>query len=417
MDPVPVIARGNNAAVLLAPVTEALQVLLRAVPGRPILLLAGDRDRALELALGCGIEGAVVATAGSRASAAALGSVPALAVSAADALDLVGRSNLHPAEFRAVVLAWPEELDQQGAEALGAVMAECDREAQRLVVVAACGPQVERLVERYAFKAMTFGFPEAEPAREGAAAAPPPHLGAAQYVIAPASRLAEWRLLIADALDPAAPRPVAACPATRAEAAALAAAGQPVLVLAYYQLRWARTLFEPLTPFPVPGAVAGLERNADRLRSRVGALAEAGDLERELLILGPLFDRFDPAVVAAAALRLASARGDPAPLAASAAGAGGRGAAPTYARLWVGIGRKDGVKPGDLVGALANEAGVPADAIGRIELRDLFCLVDVRSDHADQAVRRLTGVTVRGRRVVARIDRGPGQRRGSGIRD
>jgi ATP-dependent RNA helicase DeaD len=91
-------------------------------------------------------------------------------------------------------------------------------------------------------------------------------------------------------------------------------------------------------------------------------------------------------------------------------GAAGAAAAGGYAKLWVGIGKKDNVRPGDLVGALANQAQVPADAIGRIEVRDLFCLVEVRADQAERAAQGLTGVTVKGRRLIARVDRGPGAR-------
>ena len=46
--------------------------------------------------------------------------------------------------------------------------------------------------------------------------------------------------------------------------------------------------------------------------------------------------------------------------------------------------------------------------MGRIEVRDLFCLVEIRADHAERAVKGLTGVTVKGRRIIARVDQGPG---------
>jgi ATP-dependent RNA helicase DeaD len=82
--------------------------------------------------------------------------------------------------------------------------------------------------------------------------------------------------------------------------------------------------------------------------------------------------------------------------------------------LWVGIGRKDNVKPGDLVGALVNEAKVPAESIGKIEVKDLFCLVDIRSDVIDRAAAGLTGATVRGRRIIARVDRGPAAAKAGG---
>ena len=84
---------------------------------------------------------------------------------------------------------------------------------------------------------------------------------------------------------------------------------------------------------------------------------------------------------------------------------------PSFAKVWVGVGRKDNVKPGDLVGAIVNEARVPAESLGKIEVRDLFCLVEVRAEAAEKVASGLTGVNLRGRRLTARVDRGPGPHR------
>ena len=60
----------------------------------------------------------------------------------------------------------------------------------------------------------------------------------------------------------------------------------------------------------------------------------------------------------------------------------------------------------DLVGALIKEAGLQKGQIGKIDVRETFSLVDVASQVTDQAVQRLMGVSIRGRRVSARRDRG-----------
>jgi ATP-dependent RNA helicase DeaD len=158
---------------------------------------------------------------------------------------------------------------------------------------------------------------------------------------------------------------------------------------------------------PLPGRMAGLEQRAERWRRRLEDTLAAGGLDGELHTLAPLLARHDPVEVAAAALRLAAAARSPEADAADTAQAA-QAAVPAFARVWVGIGKKDNVKPGDLVGALTREVGLPADTIGRIETRDLFCLVEVRADRAEAAVKGLTGITIRGRRLSARVDRGPG---------
>ena len=428
MDAVPVIARGHNVAVLLPPITEALAPVLQAVARRPLLVLASTRERAWELPPAADLGEDQVPVAAFRTGVEPVHAGRAVSLGVAEALSRLRASRLHLSAFASIVLAWPEELDEDGRAALEAVMAECDRDAQRVIVTAEPDEALASLIDRHAFKAMTYGFPPAERPEGWTVGAP---VGAARCVIAPAALLERTRRQVLESI-PAPPSQlascVALCPESRAAAEALAAEaaqlrallpdGQPVLVLAPYQVRWARTLFAPLTPLRLPGATDALELRAARLRERLEEVLEHQDVDAELLTIGPLLDRHDPALVAAAALRLAARTG--AAQAPAAPGAAKAGAAPSdipaYAKIWVGIGRKDGAKPGDLVGALAKEAGVPADVIGRIELRETFSLVEVRPEHAEAAVKGLTGVMVRGRRLSARVDRGPapgpGGRRG-----
>jgi ATP-dependent RNA helicase DeaD len=75
------------------------------------------------------------------------------------------------------------------------------------------------------------------------------------------------------------------------------------------------------------------------------------------------------------------------------------------ARVFVGLGRKAGVRPGDLVGAIANEAGIDSRDIGAIEITDNFSLVEVPDDAAEEVIRALRGTKIRGKKVLARRDR------------
>ena len=86
-----------------------------------------------------------------------------------------------------------------------------------------------------------------------------------------------------------------------------------------------------------------------------------------------------------------------------AGNAGGSGGS-TMVRVWVGAGRNAGLRPADLVGAIANEAGVSAREIGAIEIEDRFSLVEVSDHIAEQAVQALRATSLRGQRVVVRRD-------------
>ncbi len=74
-------------------------------------------------------------------------------------------------------------------------------------------------------------------------------------------------------------------------------------------------------------------------------------------------------------------------------------------RLYVGLGRRAGVRPADLVGAIANEAGIDSRAIGAIDIADGFSLVEVPDSDAAAVISALRGTTIRGKRVIVRRER------------
>jgi ATP-dependent RNA helicase DeaD len=75
------------------------------------------------------------------------------------------------------------------------------------------------------------------------------------------------------------------------------------------------------------------------------------------------------------------------------------------ARIHVTLGRKSGVRPADLVGAIANEAGISGRDIGSIEMGNGFSLVEIPESVADSVVQALTGAKIRGQRVTVKLDR------------
>ncbi len=74
-------------------------------------------------------------------------------------------------------------------------------------------------------------------------------------------------------------------------------------------------------------------------------------------------------------------------------------------RLYIDVGRDDNVRPADIVGAIANEAGIPGRAIGAIELFERFALVEVPSNQAEKVMRALRHTTIRGRKIAPSVAR------------
>ena len=85
-----------------------------------------------------------------------------------------------------------------------------------------------------------------------------------------------------------------------------------------------------------------------------------------------------------------------------------RGSAPEWpvTRLWVGAGRKAKMRPGDLVGAIANEVGIDAGVIGAIQIADGYSTVEVPEEIADDIIAALRNTTIKGRKVMVKKDRG-----------
>jgi ATP-dependent RNA helicase DeaD len=351
----------------------------------------------------------------------AAGAIRTLVCTPTDALALARQSALALGAVGHVVVAWPEQilqLEQGGA--LDAVLGET-REAQRIVATADEHlPALADLLARLAHRAPVLvasrppEIPLAAPVRY--AVVPEDRRLAAVRVLLDTvnpdrvllwepgrARTADWAGLVGTpgvrvATDPGTDRVDAAIATDlpSAEAlAALAAVARDVLVLvAPGQLPYLHRLVPHARAVRVTGESDVALDRALAVRRRLRERLAAGGLDAELLTIAPLLDEHDPALVAAAALALG--------------GHGGAPAAPEtsgWTRVWVGLGRKDGIRPGDVVGALLNEVGLPKGSVGRIDLRDAFAVVEVRADEAERAVRGLTGTVLRGRRATARLDR------------
>jgi ATP-dependent RNA helicase DeaD len=171
-----------------------------------------------------------------------------------------------------------------------------------------------------------------------------------------------------------------------------------------------------------------------RTELRESLLKDDGDLDAYRAVVGPLEAEFDPFEVALAAVKLAhEASGTtheeeeiPAVEMPSAddrrdgrkarsrdqrpAGRDprkGRRPAEGTTRLFVGLGRSGGVRPQDLVGAIAGESHLSGRDIGAIEISDRFSLVEVPESAADDVIKALRGTSIKGQKATVRRERFP----------
>ncbi len=340
-----------------------------------------------------------------------------------DILDLVRRSAFKPEALARIVIGWPEQLLHQGlSQGLDTLLADAP-EVQRLMVTEDEGAIAEFL-ERHARRAPV----------AGAARLPAAPVGPVRYAVVDRSRRVLGARLVLDLLDPprawvwdpapdagircapltdqagvrlldtepgdpsAGPADLAIAldlPSAQVFATLRAAAREVVVLLDAVQLPYLERIASPVAALRLAGAPDQARDALSRLRRDLRDRLAGPTPVTELLALDPLFEEYDPALIAAALL---ATRGAPPGPATSED-------VPTWVRIHVNAGRRDQLRPGDLVGVLLHGVGLGKDQVGRIELKEGFALVDVRAPEAERAVAGLNGATIRGRRIAARIDR------------
>jgi len=82
---------------------------------------------------------------------------------------------------------------------------------------------------------------------------------------------------------------------------------------------------------------------------------------------------------------------------------GGAPLLPPMSTLLIGAGRKDKVRPGDILGALTGDAGIAGTQVGKIAIFDFQAYVAVERDVAKEAVQRLNSGKIKGRSLKVRI--------------
>jgi ATP-dependent RNA helicase DeaD len=449
------ISRGQNV-VYVTPhdwtsigqfLSPAIERLDEANPVVQLLVITSDADVAAVTAaaavkLSRERNLGIVAATSARRAASLLRAGPAQIVAGTPEtiVALLKATALKVDGVRAACIVWADELVTRGGSAvLETVMAELPKDGARIVVTAELTASVEDLLERYARRARRVVAVEHESDR-------PVNL---EYVTVSAhARLSSLRRLI-DEADPRSAvvfvrdsesRPEVRdllhalgyagdsaavriglvappdtdlvvlfdLPASREELREVAGGAKRLVALVQpRQLGSLRSLAATgaVKPFTLPES--GLRaRDRDELaRAELREVLSKGQFGRELLSLEPLLDDFDGIEIAAAALQLLHAERSVAAAAFATAPAAPRDRpAAAMTRLFISVGSRDHVRPGDLVGAIANQAGVTSASIGKVDVRESHSVVEVSPDITELVIEKVTGTEIRGRRAIVRRD-------------
>ncbi|MEQ6888815.1 DEAD/DEAH box helicase [Halomonas sp. CS7] len=181
---------------------------------------------------------------------------------------------------------------------------------------------------------------------------------------------------------------------------------------------------QKMSEMPLPDEAAIRAHRDEMFHQRVVAALTAGADEQRALIERLVEEGHDPIELACAFSRMA--RADEAPIGrlqapraernndrnARDAKPKRRDSAPRegMTRYRVAVGHQDGVKPGQLVGALANEGGIEGNRIGRIDIRTAFSVVELPSSLPESILAKMARARVAGRPLEISEDKGAPER-------
>jgi len=72
-------------------------------------------------------------------------------------------------------------------------------------------------------------------------------------------------------------------------------------------------------------------------------------------------------------------------------------------RLWMNLGETQGIKPIDIVNAVAGETGLPGNVVGTVDVREKHLFVDVSSEHANGIIAKLNRAQIHGHKVKVKV--------------
>ena len=161
-----------------------------------------------------------------------------------------------------------------------------------------------------------------------------------------------------------------------------------------------------IKPVRLPTAADISARRRDQFKESLRVALDARDFDGHMATVEDLGAQYDSAEIAAAALHLLWQSQHPREEAlAHEMEADGERPEGGMTRLFVGIGRQDGLRPGDLVGAISNQTNLSGRDIGAIDILDNSAFVEVPSGAVEEVMNALRRAKLRNRKVNVTVAR------------
>lgn len=152
---------------------------------------------------------------------------------------------------------------------------------------------------------------------------------------------------------------------------------------------------------PIPSSDDVAQIKAEKIMDAIGSVIEEEKLADMIEIIEKQVNESDYTAMDIAAAFLYQAMGKSEGVSQESAGYDfdNTGAEDGMVRLFVNIGKKQKVKPGDILGAIAGESGMPGKLVGAIDMFDKYTFVEVPREYGKEVLAAMKNVKIKGKAV------------------
>ena len=150
---------------------------------------------------------------------------------------------------------------------------------------------------------------------------------------------------------------------------------------------------------PIPSINDITDIKVEKVLEKISGIIEQDNLGKMVDILEEHLEDSDYSAIEVAAALLSMEMGDSALDNNQGEEFGDTGAEPGMVRLFVNIGKKDRVRIGDILGAIAGESGMQGNLVGAIDMYDKYTFVEVPREYAADVIEAMKHAKIKGKNV------------------
>jgi len=154
---------------------------------------------------------------------------------------------------------------------------------------------------------------------------------------------------------------------------------------------------------PIPSINDVTSVKAEKILDKINAMIENEDLSKMVDLIEARVNEQDYTSldVAAAFLKMAMGGEESSKIEEEKiySNFGDTGAEEGMVRLFVNLGKKQNIRPGDILGAIAGETGMPGKLIGSIDMYDKYTFVEVPKEYASQVIQVMKDAKIKGKSI------------------